>query len=60
MSRGFNLQAIYAHYIAQPQVRDITVEDASSEFQRIRDYVDAKNCETLGAFHPSKLAQGYV
>ncbi|XP_046972141.1 histone acetyltransferase type B catalytic subunit [Vanessa cardui] len=53
------LQAIYSHFIIQPEVVDITVEDPSKDFQRIRDYVDSKYCESLPAFHPSKLAQGF-
>uniref|UniRef100_A0A2A4K126 Histone acetyltransferase type B catalytic subunit n=1 Tax=Heliothis virescens TaxID=7102 RepID=A0A2A4K126_HELVI len=53
------LQAIYSHYIIQPEVVDITVEDPSQDFQRIRDYVDAKNCSSLPAFQPAKLLQGF-
>ncbi|XP_041982856.1 histone acetyltransferase type B catalytic subunit [Aricia agestis] len=54
------LQAIYSHFMIQPEVRDITVEDPSEDFQRIRDYVDAKNCETLPAFQPAKLRNGFT
>lgn len=54
------LQATYSHFIIQPEVIDITVEDPSQDFQRIRDYVDAKNCESLTAFQPEKLTQGCV
>ncbi|XP_068619673.1 histone acetyltransferase type B catalytic subunit [Battus philenor] len=54
------LQTIYSHFIPQTEVVDITVEDPSQEFQRIRDYVDAKNCETLPAFHSAKLSQGFT
>ncbi|XP_050354789.1 histone acetyltransferase type B catalytic subunit [Nymphalis io] len=53
------LQAIYSHFVIQPEVVDITVEDPSKDFQRIRDYVDSKYCESLPAFHPSKLHQGF-
>ncbi|XP_059051730.1 histone acetyltransferase type B catalytic subunit [Achroia grisella] len=53
------LQAIYSHFIILPEVVDITVEDPSQDFQRIRDYVDAKNCENLPAFQPAKLLQGF-
>ncbi|CAG4959935.1 unnamed protein product [Colias eurytheme] len=53
------VQAIYSHFIIMPEVLDITVEDPSQDFQRIRDYVDAKNCENLPAFHPEKLLQGF-
>lgn len=41
-----------------PAVVDIAVEDPSDDFQRIRDYVDTKNCESLGAFQPDKLYEG--
>ena len=51
-------QAIYSHFIILPEVVDITVEDPSQDFQRIRDYVDAKNCSDLPAFQPVKLLQG--
>ncbi|CAG9793426.1 unnamed protein product [Diatraea saccharalis] len=53
------LQAIYSHFTILPDVIDITVEDPSQDFQRIRDYVDAKNCQTLPAFQPEKLIQGF-
>ncbi|XP_034836050.1 histone acetyltransferase type B catalytic subunit [Maniola hyperantus] len=53
------LQAIYSHFILHSEVVDITVEDPSDDFQRIRDYVDAKNCETLSAYQPAKLIQGF-
>ncbi|CAD0204803.1 unnamed protein product [Chrysodeixis includens] len=53
------LQAIYSHFIIQPEVVDITVEDPSQDFQRIRDYVDVKNCSELPAFQPAKLYQGF-
>ncbi|CAH2095312.1 unnamed protein product [Euphydryas editha] len=53
------LKAIYSHFIAQPEVLDITVEDPSKDFQRVRDYVDAKYCESLPAFHPSNLVKGF-
>ncbi|XP_052744341.1 histone acetyltransferase type B catalytic subunit [Bicyclus anynana] len=54
------LQAIYSHFILHSEVVDITVEDPSDDFQRIRDYVDAKLCETLSAFHPAKLTQRFT
>lgn len=53
------LQAVYSHFMIQPEVVDITVEDPSQDFQRIRDYVDAKNCSDLPAYHPAKLLQGF-
>ncbi|XP_061728551.1 histone acetyltransferase type B catalytic subunit [Cydia pomonella] len=53
------LTAIYSHFVILPEVIDMTVEDPSEDFQRIRDYVDCKNCETLPAFYPAKLYQGF-
>ncbi|KAI8437644.1 hypothetical protein MSG28_011895 [Choristoneura fumiferana] len=53
------LKAIYSHFVILPEVIDMTVEDPSEDFQRIRDYVDCKNCETLPAFFPAKLQQGF-
>ncbi|KAH0539522.1 histone acetyltransferase type B catalytic subunit [Cotesia glomerata] len=44
------LRAMYRQYIGDNQVKDITVEDPSPDFQRVRDYVDALNCATLPAF----------
>jgi len=35
------------------------VEDPSENFQRVRDYVDAKNCSTLAAFDPKQLKKGF-
>lgn len=53
------LQAIYLHYQLVPNVVDITVEDPSTDFQRIRDYIDAKNCKSLPAFQPEQLEKGF-
>lgn len=53
------LQAIYSHFISVSTVVDITVEDPSDDFQRLRDYVDAKNCESLPAFSRANLFNGY-
>lgn len=38
---------------------DITVEDPSENFQRVRDFVDVKNCQGLSSFQPSKLLKGF-
>ncbi len=35
------------------------VEDPSDEFTRIRDFVDAKNCQKLASFSKEKLQQGF-
>jgi len=38
------LNAIYKHYFKDERVVDITVEDPSEDFVRLRDFVDTKNC----------------
>jgi len=38
------LNAIYKNYLQNDKVVDITVEDPSEDFVRLRDFVDAKNC----------------
>nr|XP_033337174.1 histone acetyltransferase type B catalytic subunit isoform X2 [Megalopta genalis] len=53
------LHAIYREYIGRNQVKDITVEDPSVTFQRLRDYVDAINCSTLSSFSRECLLQGF-
>ena len=37
----------------------ISVEDPSENFQRLRDFVDARNCMKLKSFQPEKLREGY-
>ena len=54
------LDSIYSYYIPLPRVVDITVEDPSEEFQRLRDFVDVKNCRTLANFQPERLEQGFT
>ncbi|PSN37476.1 Histone acetyltransferase type B catalytic subunit [Blattella germanica] len=54
------LDSIYRYYIAHPRVVDITVEDPSEEFQRLRDFVDVKNCRSLPSFQPNELEQGFT
>ncbi|XP_043255255.1 histone acetyltransferase type B catalytic subunit isoform X2 [Colletes gigas] len=53
------LHAIYREYMGRNQVKDITVEDPSVTFQRLRDYVDAVNCNTLARFSREYLLQGF-
>jgi len=48
------LNSIYQHYFKDEKVVDITVEDPSEDFVRLRDFVDTKNClksvESFGSF----------
>ncbi|XP_003395429.2 histone acetyltransferase type B catalytic subunit [Bombus terrestris] len=53
------LHAIYCEYTGRSQVKDITVENPSATFQRLRDYVDAMNCSKLSSFSREYLLQGY-
>lgn len=53
------LRGIYCEYIGKSNVKDITVEDPSIDFQRIRDYVDAINCHKLPSFSRKYLLQGF-
>lgn len=46
-------------YIKDPQVLDITVEDPSYDFMRLRDFVDALRCRDLSAFAPENLRSGF-
>lgn len=53
------LRAIYREYLGRNEVKDITVEDPSAAFQRLRDYVDAANCATLDSFSRESLMRGF-
>ncbi|XP_046480179.1 histone acetyltransferase type B catalytic subunit [Neodiprion pinetum] len=53
------LSAIYRAYIGRNDVKDITVEDPSISFQRVRDFIDAQHCKTLESFSKSNLLQGF-
>jgi hypothetical protein len=37
----------------------LTVEDPSDEFQRLRDFLDARNCSRLPSFQPHFLEEGF-
>lgn len=53
------LKAVYSDLLSQSNVLDITVEDPSENFMRVRDYVDAKNCAELDSFKPENLHKGW-
>ncbi|CAH3154645.1 unnamed protein product [Pocillopora meandrina] len=53
------LQTVDRFYIKDPQVLDITVEDPSFDFLRLRDYVDALACINLSAFSQENLRNGF-
>lgn len=53
------IQIIYKKFQNDPKVIDITVEDPSDDFRRVRNYVDAKLCRTLPEFAPEQLRKGF-
>ncbi|XP_048730537.2 histone acetyltransferase type B catalytic subunit-like [Ostrea edulis] len=53
------LQTFYNDTYSRKEVLDITVEDPSENFQRVRDYVDVKNCQGLSSFQSEKLLKGF-
>nr|CAG4641713.1 EOG090X06NC [Eurycercus lamellatus] len=53
------LNVIYRAFVKDSNILDITVEDPSDEFVRLRDFVDAQNCQKLEAFKTEKLKQGF-
>lgn len=53
------LQTIYKHYQAMEKVCDITVEDASENFQRLRNTVDARMVKDLPEFAAENLKNGF-
>ncbi|KAK2187191.1 hypothetical protein NP493_176g03011 [Ridgeia piscesae] len=53
------LQTFYNDCYSRSNILDITVEDPSEQFQRLRDFVDARNCLKLSCFAPKKLRRGF-
>lgn len=53
------IETIYNKFKGDPKVIDITVEDPSDDFRRVRNYVDAKLCLDLPAFAPNRLKDGF-
>ncbi|VDM03087.1 unnamed protein product [Schistocephalus solidus] len=47
------LEAVYDDFVPLPKVVDITVEEPSVEFQRLRDFLDCKRCLQLNEYTPS-------
>lgn len=54
------MQTIYQHYQAQSNVCDITVEDASEDFQRLRNTIDARLLKDLPSFAIENLKTGFT
>lgn len=53
------LQTLYGYYQHKDSVIDITVEDPSENFVRLRDYVDCLRCVSLPTFTPDSLICGF-
>ena len=49
------LQAVYSDLCANPCTHDITVEDPSDGFVRLRDFVDCRLALRLPAFQPPTI-----
>jgi len=54
------LDAVYNDYKGDSTVVDITVEDPSDNFVRLRDFVDTRNCLTLAAYSKEKVLAGFT
>lgn len=53
------LQGIYNFYNNRTDVLDITVEDPSEVFTRLRDFVDCRNCLKLASYSKEHLHKGF-
>nr|CAG4648667.1 EOG090X06NC [Polyphemus pediculus] len=53
------LNVIYRSFLSDSNILDITVEDPSDEFIRLRDFVDTKNCQKLATFSKEMLMKGF-
>ena len=50
---------ILRNYLKNDKVIDITVEDPSDNFVRLRDFVDTKNCLKLSAYGKNEVLKGF-
>ncbi|XP_060991775.1 histone acetyltransferase type B catalytic subunit isoform X2 [Dama dama] len=53
------LETVHRYYIASPSVLDITAEDPSKSYVKLRDFVLVKFCQDLPCFSREKLMQGF-
>jgi len=54
------LNTLYRNYHSDSSVVDITVEDPSDNFIRLRDFVDTQNCLKIPAFSKEKVLAGFT
>lgn len=52
------VQVIYNRFKRDEKVIDITVEDPSDEFRRIRNVIDVTHCKDLDSFSTDKIKTG--
>lgn len=53
------LETVYRNYGGDDKVIDITVEDPSDNFVRLRDFVDTRNCLKLSEYSKSEVLKGF-
>ncbi|MEQ2221444.1 histone acetyltransferase 1 [Ilyodon furcidens] len=53
------LEAVHRFYCGLPKVQDITAEDPSENYVKLRDYVLTKLCQNLPSFDADKLHLGF-
>lgn len=53
------LEAVHRFYCSLPKVQDITAEDPSESYVKLRDYVLTKLCQSLPPFASEKLQLGF-
>ncbi|KAM3917514.1 histone acetyltransferase type B catalytic subunit [Leptodactylus fuscus] len=53
------LETVHRYYVSSPKILDVTAEDPSENFVRLRDFVLAKLCQSLPGFSPEKLLEGF-
>ncbi|KAG7464011.1 hypothetical protein MATL_G00182770 [Megalops atlanticus] len=53
------LEAVHRFYCTSPLVQDITAEDPSENYVKLRDFVLVKLCQSLPSFSTDQLSQGF-
>lgn len=53
------LEAVYRYYMSLPSVLDVTAEDPSDNYIKLRDFVLSKLCQDLASFSSENLIQGF-
>ncbi|XP_040418437.1 histone acetyltransferase type B catalytic subunit [Cygnus olor] len=53
------LETVHRYYMSSPTVLDITAEDPSENYIKLRDFVLVKLCQDMLCFSPGNLMQGF-